>query len=164
MNRHIVFFLLIAAGLYFVTTYESEVEGLVNAEYPVLEGSGIRTVSFDTEYYDYRSEIVKGTYTVMYFYSDSCPTCRRVDADLKRFIKTRPDVAIRRFDLGYHWSSAGTYQTYGIRVRKTPFIHVYDADGNLVAEDVDMGNAGMKFLYDWMNAEYRKEWERKQAS
>ena len=164
MIRHMRFFIVVAVALYFISTYESEVDALVNSGHSVLDGSGIRDVDVDSVRYDYRSQVVKGTYTVLYFYSDSCPTCRRVDADLKRFIKTRPDVAVRKFDLGYYWSSAKAYETYGLRIKTTPFIHVYDEDGRLVAEDVDPGREGQKFLYNWMNAEYRKAWEQEQAA
>lgn len=160
MMRHIVFFLFIVAGLYFVNNYESEVDELVGSEYPVLEGSGIAEVDVDGERYDYLSEVVEGTYTVLYFYSNSCPTCRRTDSDLKRFNKVRPDVAIRKFDLGDEWSGDDAYNTYGLRIRAVPFILVYDPDGQLVAEDVGLDNEGAEYLYDWMNAEYRKAWER----
>lgn len=165
MMRHIKFFLVIAAGLYFVNTYETETDRLMNSQTaPLVEGAGIREVDVDTERYDYSSEIVKGTYTILYFYSDSCHGCRLLHSQLPKFLKVRPDVAVRMFDLGDEWSGDDAYNTYGLRIGKTPFIHIYDPDGELVAEDVGRESEGFDYLYKWMNAELKKAWDREHAS
>lgn len=165
MIRHIRFFALIAVGLYFVSTCESSnVDSFVNSEYAMAEGSGIREVEFDTERYDYTREVVEGAHTVLYFYSDSCYGCRLLHSQLPRFLVVRPDVAVRKFNLGARWSGDQAYNTYGLRIGKTPFIHVYDPEGNVIAADVGQKSEGFDFLYKWMNAELKKAWEREHAS
>ena len=162
MKRHIIFFTLIAVGLYYVNTYDSVLSKLMKPM-PVTEaaGAGIQDVSFDTKRYEPTTELVDRTFTILYFYSDSCPGCRRLNSDLKRFIQIRPDVAVRRFDLGLKWSSDYAYNTYRLRMAKTPFILIYGPDGSLIAEDVGLGDDGYHLLYEWMNAEWQQDWDRK---
>lgn len=161
MRRHIIFFTLIAAGLYFVNTYDSVLNKLMKPmPITAAEGAGIQDVEFDTKRYEPISELVEGAFTVLYFYSDSCPGCRRLNSDLKRFVQVRPDVAIRRFDLGFKWSSDYAYNTYRLRIAKTPFILIYGPDGSLITEDVGLGDDGHNLLYDWMNEEWQQDWDR----
>lgn len=162
MKQHIIFLMMIAAGLYFINTYETQVDKLMKPM-PVTQAgeTGIRKVVFDTERHAPESELVKGAFTILYFYSDSCPGCRRLNSDLQQFSKVRPDVAVRKFDLGYRWSGDNAYNTYSLRIGKTPFILIYAPDGSLIAEDVGTGGDAFDLLYKWMNAELKQAWEQR---
>jgi hypothetical protein len=164
MRQHVIFLMLIVVSLYFVSTYENEVQKLMTPV-PITQSgkAGVQDVLFNTEQYEPTAELVDGAFTVLYFHTDSCPGCRRLNSDLKRFIQVRPDVVVRRFDLGYQWSSVNAYNTYGLRINKTPFIHIYGPDGSLIAEDVGTGSDAFDLLYEWMNAELKQVWERKRT-
>ena len=95
----------------------------------------------------------------MYFFSDSCPGCKRLDIDLEQFIDARPDVAVRKFDLGYEWTGDDAYNTYKLPIGKTPFIHIYDSSGQLISEDSGLEGEGFKMLKKWMTAELHGIWK-----
>ena len=94
--------------------------------------------------------------TVLAYTSDSCPGCRKLSKHLDRLVNTRPDVAVRIVDLGRRWSARNCKSLYGIDIYSVPHILLFDADGNLLAEDIGRDKAGLKLLYEWLNAEIRR--------
>lgn len=162
MKRHVIVFMLVAVCLYFVNTYETQLDKLM-VPLPVTQSAqtGIKEVLFDTEQYEPETELVRDAYTILYFYSNSCPGCRRLNSDIRQFVQVRPDIAVRKFDLGYHWSGDNAYNTYRLRIGKTPFILIYGPDGSLIARDDGTGEEAFDLLYEWMNAELKQAWERR---
>jgi len=95
--------------------------------------------------------------TVLAYSSDSCPGCRKLKKHLKRLLAIRPDVAVRIVDLGHRWGGKDYKSLYGTEIRSVPHILLFDADGNLLAEDDGRDKDGLKVLYKWLNAEIRRD-------
>ena len=93
--------------------------------------------------------------TVLAYTSDSCPGCRKLTTHLARLVQMRPDVAVRIVDLGQRWGGMDYKNLYGIELRTVPHILLFDAEGQLLAEDKGRDKAGLNLLYDWLNAELR---------
>jgi len=53
---------------------------------------------------------------------------------------------------------------FGVEIRGTPHIQIYDPDGKIVAKDLGFKRAGYNKLIAWMNEELKKEWEQNQES
>jgi thiol-disulfide isomerase/thioredoxin len=98
-----------------------------------------------------------GRHTVITFYSQSCPGCRQLDGHLDRFAALRPDVAIRKVDLGKSWSSTAAARDYGEPIRSVPHVIIISADGDVIARDSDSDKAGLELLHQWINAELRRD-------
>lgn len=97
-----------------------------------------------------------GRYTIVVFHQERCPDCRRLDGQLVEFQKRRQDVAVRKIDLGAHWSSDGTVRDFGRKIWWTPFIVIYGPDGKqLQADDAGKRNA-WKLLNRWIAYEQEK--------
>lgn len=155
--QHTIVFLFITVGIYVSSTYRSELDKLLEVQSSISENSsGIREMKAESIRFDARDYVVPGAYTILYFYSNSCPGCKRLNIDLKQFVGVRRDVAVRKFDLGYDWSGDYAYNTYKLKIGKTPFIHIYDSSGELIVEDIGFGKEGLDLLYKWMNAELGK--------
>jgi len=98
-----------------------------------------------------------GRITVFAFVSDSCPGCRKIRGHVQDHARQRPDVAIRLIDVGYRWRSDDCRARYGVNIYSVPHVLIYDAEGNLLAADDGRDKDGLELLYDWMNAEPRKQ-------
>ena len=102
---------------------------------------------------------VPGRFTVLAFYSDSCPGCRKLQQHFQRFRALRRDVAIRLVDLGNRWGNKNYKALYGTSIRSVPHVMIYDPEAKLIAGDEGTDKAGLELLYDWMNAEIRRDFE-----
>jgi len=157
MSQHIIILLLLAVTIYFVHTYDTDLEELMRPSLSnISESVGIHDVKFSTNRYDPFKEIVNGSITILYFHSNSCPACRILMKDLNKFLRVRPDVVIKKFDLGDDWSVDDAYNTYTLRISMVPFIYIYGSDGKLIAKDNENERHGYELLYKWMKAELRK--------
>ena len=61
-------------------------------------------------------------HTVFIFYSTQCPACVQLLSQLGPFVRLRPDVAVRRVNLGPQWSSEDAQVKYGINIRSVPHV------------------------------------------
>ena len=158
--RHVIVFLLILIGIYIAMTYTSKLDNL--REVPSFyskDNAGIKEMEIAPGMLEPHAYAVPGNYTILYFYSDSCPTCRRLHPGLLQFVDVRPDVAVLKFNLGYDWSGDEAYNNYKLRIGKTPFIHIYDPLGKPVAVDAGYESEGLDLLYAWMRAELYEAWK-----
>lgn len=97
-----------------------------------------------------------GRYTIVVFHQQRCPDCQRLDRELEVFQKYRKDVAVRKIDLGDHWSSEGTVRDFGRKIWWTPFVVIYGSDAKqLQADDAGKRNA-WKLLNKWIAYEHGK--------
>lgn len=94
--------------------------------------------------------------TVLAYTSDSCPACIKLKTHLEGLLRMRPDVAVRIVDVGKRWGGMDYKNLYGIELRTVPHILIFDAEGELLAEDRGRDKAGLKLLYEWINAELRR--------
>ncbi|MFP4104778.1 MAG: hypothetical protein ACLFVU_01710 [Phycisphaerae bacterium] len=84
-----------------------------------------------------------GRTTILYFYKEDDATCERLDSDLRRFTKRRPDVAIYQVRYSEHWR-------HMYNIEHVPFVFLYDESGALVARDTAGSKTGYNTLYQWM--------------
>lgn len=157
--QHVIVYLSIAVGIFITISYKTELDKLLEVQ-PVhsKEVVGIREIKIESGRVKPQIYAVPGAYTILYFYSNSCPACKRLNADLEQFTIVRPDVAVLKFDLGYDWSGDEAYNIYRLRIGKTPFIHIYDPSGSLIAEDIAHEADGLHLLREWMTTELLKAW------
>lgn len=90
----------------------------------VDEGGDIHTISLG-EPVELTAHLSPDKYTVFEFYSDRCLACIGVEPDIRRLVSERPDVAIRKINLGMPPSAVAGQ--YGIEV--TPTFIVFDPSG-----------------------------------
>jgi len=74
--------------------------------------------------------LVPGKVTVFDFYAAWCPPCRKVDEHLFPQLARRPDIAVRKVNIG-NWESA-TSQRWLNQVPELPHLIVYDKRGQKV--------------------------------
>lgn len=101
-----------------------------------------------------------GAPTIVEFYTDSCTGCQRLHQHYKRFLAVRPDVVVRQVHMPDNWNVDWARQRFHQEIGSTPHILIYGADGQLLAGDVGLQKAGFDLLYEWLNAELKKEFER----
>lgn len=166
MLKNIIVFGLIAAGVYYFGFRDSDVDRLMKPATALASGIDAN-IFVDIDYNNIpisdRDFIVDGAYTVVFYHQSTCPGCRRLDGDLGHFLTLRKDVAVRKINLGTDWSTETAIRDYGRVIGHTPFIIIYDAKGKEIHADEGRDSHAFKLIYDWMNAEFKKEHEQKQA-
>ena len=74
-----------------------------------------------------------GKITVIDFYADWCGPCRVLETRLEHFMQGRPNLALRRVNIGKWDNEAAKQATREFRAEALPYIRVYDANGKFVA-------------------------------
>ena len=162
MVKNIIIFGLIALGIYYFGFRKTDLDILMK---PAMElSAGTESNIFVQP--DYQNVpvndqdfIVDKAYTVVYYHQESCPGCHRLDGDLGHFLELRKDVAVRKIELVDSWTPGDFSRNIGL----VPFIIIYGPNGKVIRADDGQKNGAFKLLYDWMNAEYKKEYERNQG-
>ncbi|MHB1233721.1 MAG: hypothetical protein ACYCZQ_14240 [Burkholderiales bacterium] len=162
MVKNIIVFGLIAIGIYYFGFRKTDLDTLMK---PATE------LAADTEANifvkpDYRNApihdqdyVVNKAFTVVYYHQNSCTGCQRLDGDLGHFLALRKDVAIRKIELEDSWVPADFTRNIGL----IPFIVIYGPDGKMIRADDAQKQGAFKLLYDWMNAEFKKEYDHNQG-
>jgi thiol-disulfide isomerase/thioredoxin len=117
-------------------------------------GGGIEQISLDGRF-DPRVHVVDGQPTVIEFYSDYCPGCRKLHQSYVRFLDERPDVAVRQVHLPDDWSPQDLFRNHGVLIRAIPHVIIFGPDGSLLAMDTPEGFEGYEFLLGWIAEELR---------
>lgn len=151
---------VIAGGVYAFLKPPSTLDVLADSaeSLAVDSSSGIKTLnnvggaSFNVE-----SLAETGKITVVEFYVSWCPACKKLGGDYQRFLKARPDVAIRRVKMKDKWSVSWAKQQYDLDITGTPHVLIFDQQGNLLVQDMGKDKNGLKLLYKWMDTEVRKK-------
>jgi thiol-disulfide isomerase/thioredoxin len=98
-----------------------------------------------------------GRHTVFIFSAQWCPGCRSLEAQLPHFLELRRDVAIRHISVDDPAASQRAVEASGVKLRSIPHVVIYNADGELAAEDDGSDKAGLETLVKWMNDELQRE-------
>lgn len=123
----------------------------------VTSDSGIKTLrSVGGFGFDVNDLVVPGQVTVVAFTVSWCPACRTLSSNFKRFNKVRPDVVIREVRMKDKWNIPWAKKQFGLDIASTPHVLVFDANGQLLAQDNGSDRSGYKLLFKWMNTEVRK--------
>lgn len=125
---------------------------------------GVKPVGNITAPFDASRYAERGVFTVVELYAEWCSGCKLLHSQYPQFLRVRPDVAVRLVHIPENWQVAQMQREFGVEIASTPHILIYDTQGKLVAGDAGTTKAGFKLLYDWMNAELEKEWERQHSS
>ncbi len=158
--KYIFIIAIIAGGIYSFMKSPSLMDILqTSAETSVIDNnSGINVLnSVGGPGFDARSLSKTGKITIVEFYVSWCPACKKLERDYQRFLKARPDVAIRRVKMKDKWNIPWAKQQYGLDITGTPHVLIYDQQGELLIQDNDKDRSGYKLLYKWMDAEVRKK-------
>lgn len=105
--------------------------------------------------FDVNKLAVPGQVTVVEFYAAWCPTCKKLNKIYQRFVKVRPDVAIRRVKMKDKWNAAWAKKQFSLDITGTPHVLVFDEKGNVITQDVGNNKQAYHMLYQWMNDELR---------
>jgi len=162
--RHLIVLLLLGAGIYYFGFRGSEVDRLLKPVQPVSAETP-QNMFVEPDYrsvpIDDRQYLVAGQYTIIYYHWAQCPGCRRLDSDLLRFLDLRKDTVVRKIKLANNWSVEGAKHDFGRNIGITPFVVIFAPNGKLIKNDEGTNGRGTNFLYDWMNAEFQKDWKKK---
>lgn len=79
--------------------------------------------------------LAPGKVTIVDFYGEWCGPCHVLEARLQHLMAgTKPDLALRRIDIGKWDNAAGRQATDRFQAAALPYIRVYDAKGKFVEE------------------------------
>ncbi len=92
---------------------------------------------------DFRPYLRSGRVTIVYFYADWCPSCRRLTPVMEQVNAKLPDMQVVFMDIG-SWQTPVTAQ-YGIT--SVPHLKIFDKTGNLAAE----GREARSWLEEWLS-------------
>lgn len=79
---------------------------------------------------DFRSYLNQGRVSIVYFYADWCPACRRLTPVMEEMNRRIPDMQVLFMDIG-EWGTP-VAQEHGVSF--VPYLKVYDKNGSLAAE------------------------------
>lgn len=165
--RHLIVLILLGTGIYYFGFRASEVDRLLKPVQPV-SASTPQNIFVEPDYrsipIDDRQYLVDGQYTIIYYHLAKCPGCLRLDSDLSRFLDLRKDTTVRKIKLADNWSVDRVYYDFGRNVGITPFVVIFGPDGKLIKKDDGTNGRGLGLLSDWMNAEFQKDWKKKNPS
>ena len=163
MSKNLILFGLIAVGIYYFGFRKSDLDTLMIPAAELATGTEANIfVHPDYKYVPIHDEdyIVNRSFTIVYYHQDGCPGGPHLDGDLDHFLKLRKDVAIRKIELV---TATWVYGDFSRNIGLVPFIVIYGPDGKVIRADDGQKNSAYKLLYDWMNAEFKKEYDRNQS-
>jgi len=126
--------------------------------FPTGSQGGIRQILPTGEIGGHR---VPGRHTVIVVSATWCGPCQSLAGYLRDFAVQRPDVAIRKIDVDEAGGWDAVRQKCKINLQGVPHVIIYDADGELVAQDVGKEKDGLKLLNEWLNHELQQAYERR---
>ena len=81
---------------------------------------------------DLSAVVVPGKITVLDYWAEWCSPCHLLDARLQHLVKARPEIAVRRVNVGKWDNDAARQATREFRIEALPYVRIYDAKGRFV--------------------------------
>ena len=147
--KYIFILLIIAGGVYTYIKPTDPVDVLLASADSVQSSSqsGIKILkSVGGQGFDVKTLAVPGKVTVVDFYVSWCPTCKKLNQHFQRFVKVRPDVAIRRVKMIDKWNTSWAKRKYGLDITGTPHILIFDDKGNVLSQDLEKKKTGLSIV------------------
>jgi copper chaperone CopZ len=82
---------------------------------------------------DFDKVLATGKITVVDFYADWCGPCHVLEARMQHFMVDKPNLAVRRVNIGKWDNEAAKQATREFRAEALPYIRVYDVNGKFIA-------------------------------
>lgn len=161
MNIKIIVLIAVIAGLVHFSLPESKLDILMKESNAELEGGIFASREQRGAKFDINNITERGNVTVVEFYTDKCTGCIRLHQHFIKFLNVRSDVVVKQVHMPDSWSVEWAKRQYGLAIGSTPHIYIFDALGNVIENDDGNNKDGFKLLYEWMDAELRKDFERK---
>ncbi len=151
--------LLVVAGALFSFFKPADPKSVLqeSSSLQVTSASGIKIIKTNGgPNFDVNRLAEPGLITVVEFYTTWCPTCKKLNQAYQRFIKVRPDVAIRRVQMKDKWHTPWAKKQYGLDITGTPHVLVFDQQGSVLTQDDGGDKQAYHELWRWMQDELRK--------
>lgn len=104
--------------------------GACGARPPETAGRDVRQIGGPQDSVDLAAHRVTGKVTVFDFYADWCLPCKDLDRQLQDLMLSRPDLAVRRIDVGSFDSPVA--RQHLAEIEELPFVMVFSPEGQLV--------------------------------
>lgn len=108
------------------TAASPSVNSTPKSSLPKPTGRPLNTPGLD---YDFRPYLNQGRVSIVYFYADWCPACRRMNPMMDEINKKIPDMQVLFMNIG-EWNTPVAEQ-YGVSF--VPYMMIYDKSGTLVS-------------------------------
>ncbi|MBI3546080.1 MAG: TPM domain-containing protein [Gammaproteobacteria bacterium] len=148
---------IIAVCVYYIALRTTLLENLMqaragrSAKPAAIESLTLPVV--DESHFHIQQLAEPGVFTVIHFASGTCPACRLLDDNLTDFLELRPDVAVKRIELGVTWSPVEAPLRARLNIHTVPFVLLFDPRAKTITTNNLPDPNTLDLLYDWMEAE-----------
>ncbi len=104
--------------------------GSVGANSPAIPKPTARPFNSPGQDADFRNYLNQGRVSIVYFYADWCPACRKTNPLMEEVNRRIPDMQVLFMDIG-DWGTP-VAQQHGVSF--VPYLKIYDKNGSLVAD------------------------------
>ena len=87
---------------------------------------------YGTSKVDISQIVAAGKVTIVDFYADWCGPCHVLEARIEHLMQAKPNLALRRINIGKWDNEAAKQATHEFRAEALPYIRLYDGKGNFV--------------------------------
>ena len=158
--KHLLVFLLLAAGAIFFATRHAPVEKLmipVTGAATARGGSSFVNIDPDKLPVTPSYLAVPGLTTIVYFHDQACANCLVMDRNVDDLLRLRPDVAVRKVSISVEGDAYyKAIRDFQWKVYMSPSFIIFDQTGKMVAADQGTDDAGSELLIAWMTKEAEK--------
>lgn len=161
--KKIVFILFCIVAIYFIAG-PSKLDTLMDEEMPFFRSSnsGFSDVDPDASQAKHIKDFSEpGLITVVEFFDEKCSACTTwMMPKLKTLNTVRPDVSIKLIHMTKNYYRFWG-EKYGLDVPHIPFTVLLDKQGEIIVADDGQDDDGVNMLIEWINAELKRDWEKK---
>ena len=155
--KYLFIIIIVIGGVYQLTLPETKLDILMKESSAEYEGGFIEVNINPYKEFDIHDVAEIGNITVVEFYTKICSGCITLDGYLKRFLTLRDDVIVKQILMPDNWNEEWAMNKYGLDIRATPHIYIFDDKGNMLEEDVGLHKPAYKLLGEWLITALRND-------